>query len=253
MMTSRAEAGLPPSNAAVRPLDRIVGVTFHYSTGQELGAPEARRWWRNIWRYHVEDRGYDDVAYHVGIDMRTGEELEGRPIDRVGAHSSGHNTGWLGICFLGNDDAGVLDVSEAAWQTAVRRVREWESELGRTLRVESHRTQKERGGSSTGCPGDEVIGRLKTVFSEDLDMVKPDLVIYARRGVDFDSASSIVNARGGAGAVAVQDRVLAQRWLDAGARTVALGAGSAKDLVGEVEVVGATALETLIDGAGLAG
>lgn len=252
-VTDRDEAGLPPSDANYRPTSAVVGVTVHYSTGEERGAPEARRWWRNIWSYHVGTRRYDDVAYHFGIDMRTGEVLEGRPVNRVGAHSSGHNYQWLGVCFLGDDDAGYQDVSDAAWTSFWRLLTQLERDLGRGLRLETHRVQKERQGGGTACPGNEIAGRLTAGRPQEDVMVNPDLVIYARRGVDFDTASSVANARGGAGCVVTLDAVLAQRWVDSGVRTVALGGGSVKDLRGEVEVVGEDALETMIDGARLAG
>lgn len=53
---------------------------------------EVRRW-------HKE-RGWSDVGYHYLID-RDGTVVEGRPIERTGAHVKGHNKGSVGISLFG--------------------------------------------------------------------------------------------------------------------------------------------------------
>lgn len=63
---------------------------------------EVRRW-------HVEDRGWQDVGYHWLID-RDGTAVKGRDESVTGAHVSGHNANSIGISLFGghgssNDDA----------------------------------------------------------------------------------------------------------------------------------------------------
>lgn len=62
-------------------------------------------WWQGkstsekvdeIRRWHVEDRGWRDIGYHYLID-RDGTVAKGRPVEQVGAHCKGHNTGTIGI------------------------------------------------------------------------------------------------------------------------------------------------------------
>ena len=53
---------------------------------------EVRRW-------HL-DRGWSDIGYHYLID-RDGTVVEGRPVERTGAHVKGHNTGTIGVALLG--------------------------------------------------------------------------------------------------------------------------------------------------------
>tara|TARA_R110000737_G_scaffold72378_1_gene100876 strand:+ start:3107 stop:3613 length:507 start_codon:yes stop_codon:yes gene_type:complete len=53
-----------------------------------------------IRRWHVEDRGWSDIGYHMIID-RDGTRARGRAEDRVGAHVRGRNTNSLGVSLVG--------------------------------------------------------------------------------------------------------------------------------------------------------
>lgn len=64
-----------------------------------------------IRRWHVEDRGWSDIGYHYIID-RDGKVADGRPLDRVGAHVQGHNTGTVGVCLLGGAGSSATDAFE---------------------------------------------------------------------------------------------------------------------------------------------
>jgi N-acetylmuramoyl-L-alanine amidase len=54
---------------------------------------------KEITRWHL-DRGWSDIGYHYLID-RDGTVVEGRPVERTGAHVKGHNTGTVGISLFG--------------------------------------------------------------------------------------------------------------------------------------------------------
>jgi N-acetylmuramoyl-L-alanine amidase len=43
-------------------------------------------------RWHIQDRGWANIGYHFLID-RNGTVVAGRPLQDVGAHTQGHNTG----------------------------------------------------------------------------------------------------------------------------------------------------------------
>lgn len=47
-------------------------------------------------------RGFSDIGYHLVIQP-DGECENGRPLNQVGAHCEGHNTGSIGICLIGTD------------------------------------------------------------------------------------------------------------------------------------------------------
>ncbi|MBN1774435.1 MAG: N-acetylmuramoyl-L-alanine amidase, partial [Deltaproteobacteria bacterium] len=55
---------------------------------------------RSIQHYHMDTKGWCDIGYHflVGTD---GSIYEGRPLQMVGAHVGGHNTGNIGVSFIG--------------------------------------------------------------------------------------------------------------------------------------------------------
>ena len=69
-------------------------------TSQEK-TEEVRRW-------HVEDRKWSDCGYHYLID-RDGTVTTGRPLERVGAHVKGHNTGSIGISLFGGHGGSAGD------------------------------------------------------------------------------------------------------------------------------------------------
>jgi N-acetylmuramoyl-L-alanine amidase len=54
------------------------------------------------------DRGWSDIGYHYIID-RDGTVMRGRPLDRVGAHVAGHNTGTIGISLFGGHGSTATD------------------------------------------------------------------------------------------------------------------------------------------------
>lgn len=62
-----------------------------------------------IRRWHVQDRGWSDIGYHFLID-RDGTVAKGRPIERIGAHTRGNNTGTVGIALLGGHGSDAHDL-----------------------------------------------------------------------------------------------------------------------------------------------
>jgi N-acetylmuramoyl-L-alanine amidase len=65
--------------------------------------------WQAIRRYHVQEKHWDDIGYHYGIELINGEYevLVGRDINRVGAHTVTMNQLAIGICFVGNFDVTI--------------------------------------------------------------------------------------------------------------------------------------------------
>lgn len=156
---TRQQWGARPQGAvSLRPISELIGVTVHYTTGQELGQPDPAAWVRSIQRYHVDSLGYADIAYNALIDVN-GRIYAGRSNAAVGAHSSSagnwanHHT--LGVAFLGNDDAFVWDVTPAANRAFVDYFRTVHLTLGHKPVVYPHSHWK-----ATACPGDEIRGLL---------------------------------------------------------------------------------------------
>ena len=61
-----------------------------------------------IRRWHMQDRGWSDIGYHLLID-RGGEVLTGRPFTTIGAHGAGHNAGTIGISLFGGHGSDAND------------------------------------------------------------------------------------------------------------------------------------------------
>jgi len=60
--------------------------------------------WEAIRAYHMRERGWRDIGYHLGI----GPKEEGvwllRPMTMIGGHCTGHNSKSIGIAMVGNFD-----------------------------------------------------------------------------------------------------------------------------------------------------
>ncbi len=61
-----------------------------------------------IKRWHVQDRGWADIGYHYLID-RDGTVAKGRPLEKIGAHVQGRNTGTIGISLFGGHGSAATD------------------------------------------------------------------------------------------------------------------------------------------------
>lgn len=79
----------------MRPLDKIILHCSATREGQHITVETMRQW-------HLK-RGWKDIGYHYVIYI-DGSVHEGRPIEQVGAHTSGQNTGSIGICYVGGVD-----------------------------------------------------------------------------------------------------------------------------------------------------
>ena len=56
-----------------------------------------------IRKWHVEERGFNDVGYHYFI-TKSGHRQLGRPVDKTPAAQRGFNTGSIAICLSGEYD-----------------------------------------------------------------------------------------------------------------------------------------------------
>ena len=82
----------------MRPISRVIlhcSATPDYPFGvvvKDFSAADVDRW-------HKE-RGWAGIGYHYFI-RRLGLIEIGRPVERVGAHTEGHNSGSIGVCYAG--------------------------------------------------------------------------------------------------------------------------------------------------------
>ena len=79
---------------------KITDIVIHCSAtgpGADIGVKEIRDW-------HMKQNGWKDIGYHFVI-RRDGAIENGRPMEQVGAHVSGHNANSIGVCLVGGVDS----------------------------------------------------------------------------------------------------------------------------------------------------
>lgn len=91
----------------MRPLKEII---VHCSATRPnwMDGKSAAAKMREIKLWHMRDNGWSDIGYHFVID-RDGTVVPGRPLERVGAHTQGRNTGTVGICLIGGFGTAATD------------------------------------------------------------------------------------------------------------------------------------------------
>jgi len=127
----------------MRKISAIVLHAAHTPPDMDVGVEEIRRW-------HVEERGWDDVGYHYVI-TRVGEIQEGRLLEDVGAHVYGHNDHTIGICLVGgrapDSDQPDTNFTRLQWRALELLVEQLQQEIG-GLEVRGHRDYDD----SKACP-----------------------------------------------------------------------------------------------------
>ena len=89
----------PPPNAAsvklldtARPIDTIFIHCAATPEGKDFTVADIRAWHKQ--------RGWSDIGYHYVV-YRDGRVMLGRPIGQIGSHVAGHNTGSIGVVYVG--------------------------------------------------------------------------------------------------------------------------------------------------------
>lgn len=142
VIIGRSSWGAPPAHlpAITLPSERL---WLHHTAAENHG-PEGVR---AIRRYHIEGRGYSDIAYNFLVD-RDGTIYEGRGAGKIGAHTRGDNQHSHAISAMGNYDvqpptraliAGIADL------VVYGRLQGWWHTL-----TGGHR---DAPAASTACPG----------------------------------------------------------------------------------------------------
>jgi hypothetical protein len=124
---------------------RPTKIILHHSATKDSGTVS----WNAIRKYHIEQCKWDDIGYHFGVELINGhyEILVGRTLDTVGAHTSGHNSDSIGICFVGDFDQ-VL-VPPGQWEAGLKLVR-W---LTQAYSISRANIYGHRNFAPKTCPG----------------------------------------------------------------------------------------------------
>jgi len=85
----------------MKPIKRKINKLIVHCTAtpeyREIDITDVRRW-------HIEERGWSDVGYHFLV-LLDGTIQKGRPLERSGAHTKGHNHDSIGVAYVGGMSA----------------------------------------------------------------------------------------------------------------------------------------------------
>lgn len=117
MAGSVPDGASPPPNASdlrllptARPISEIIIHCAATPEGRDDTVADIRSWHKA--------RGWTDIGYHYVV-YRDGRVMLGRPVGQVGAHVAGHNTGTIGICYIGGCTADMKHAKDT--RTAAQR------------------------------------------------------------------------------------------------------------------------------------
>ncbi|MCA9610886.1 MAG: N-acetylmuramoyl-L-alanine amidase, partial [Myxococcales bacterium] len=164
-VVTRAEWGARATRCSSRDTSKT-RMAIHHTVS---GATDPERELRGIQRYHMDSRGWCDVGYHflVGQDGRV---YEGRPLELLGAHVGGANTGNVGIAFIGCfDESGCGSLSgsrtpnDASLDAAAALIGRLAEVYGIDIDASAIKGHGEHAGQSTSCPGAHLAAKLDSL------------------------------------------------------------------------------------------
>lgn len=125
----------------MRDINKIIIHCSATREGQKFSVDTIRSW-------HT-DKGWSDIGYHYVVHL-DGSISYGRSIERIGAHTRGHNTGSIGICYIG----GVESDGKTPKDTRTLEQKESLLDLIRTLKkLNSNATvYSHRDFAAKACP-----------------------------------------------------------------------------------------------------
>ncbi|HUW00748.1 MAG TPA: N-acetylmuramoyl-L-alanine amidase [Acidimicrobiales bacterium] len=150
---TRAEWGARPPKYRNGLASTANGVFMHHTVTSIAPAASI---WRAVQNFHMDTRGWADVAYSFGIDVVTGQILEGRGIGIAGGHTAGYNSSSHAICWIANtDDVNPTAAAKRAWLAVLHTIE---------ARYGNGPERGHRDVAQTGCPGGYGYTWLKAGF-----------------------------------------------------------------------------------------
>jgi hypothetical protein len=170
-LITRAKWGArPPVRVDKLPPAAVMALAVHYSASnadeQAEHANCAGRV-RAIQRFHMETRGWNDVAYNHLV-CKHGYTFQGRGIGVRSAATGPANGFTYAVCFLGDDTPGRDDVTNAGRVAIAHLLAFVRERTGRFVPAKGHRDYM-----ATSCPGNQLYAWLR-VLSGPPDSVSPE-------------------------------------------------------------------------------
>ena len=122
---------------------------------------------REIKRWHVQENGWSDIGYHYLIS-RDGQVRKGRPVEKAGAHTRGHNSDSIGVCLIGGHGGAKTDdffdhFTQAQWDTLHKWLNDMETKY--TFTIHGHNEY-----ASKGCPSFDVQKQIVSIRNKKTRM-----------------------------------------------------------------------------------
>jgi hypothetical protein len=127
---------------------------IHHTAGNERGAAGMR----SIQNYHMDGRGWRDIAYSFVIDNDDGVIYEGRGAGVAGGHTEGDNSKSHAICVMGNFE--IEPPTSVAITSIIALARHGKSKGWWIPTCGGHR---DAPGANTACPGRRLYGHLPSI------------------------------------------------------------------------------------------
>lgn len=138
---------------------------------------------------HHAGQGWGGIGYNLAVGPATGTVYEARGLDRVGAHTQGHNTVGIGVVLIGGEDA-LTDKAKQGLRDAYTIATQW---AGKQLKVSGHKDH-----ANTSCPGTKAYAWLKAgsilsqgnyVYEQGKKVPPGTLYYYQRLRAAFKAAT----------------------------------------------------------------
>ncbi len=123
---------------------------------------------RGIQAYHMDTQGWCDIGYHFLISL-DGRVWEGRAAELLGTHVASHNSGNLGISFIGCfhssgcNDWTPFTPPDAMIEAAADMVRLSSTLYSIPINATNVKGHRDHAGATTSCPGDHLHSQLERI------------------------------------------------------------------------------------------
>jgi MYXO-CTERM domain-containing protein len=147
-------------------------MAIHHTVTPAMDDPATRL--RGIQTYHMDSRGWCDVGYHFLVSL-DGRVWEGRPIDFLGTHVGGQNSGNIGVSFIGCFHSSSCssfppnEPPDAMVDAAAGLVAGLADIYGIGVSPTTVKGHRDHAGASTSCPGDHLYARLDDIRSGSVE------------------------------------------------------------------------------------
>ncbi len=139
--------------SALLPSSTVDTLVFHYTAAdsdEEKDHKNCARRVRSIQNFHIDSRGWDDIAYNELV-CRHGYVFEGRGFGVRSAATGVDNSHTYAICFLGDDKKNRKDITAKALQALIDITRSYGRGAGKKFKYRGHKDFMQ-----TSCPGAEL-------------------------------------------------------------------------------------------------